>query len=118
MKVLENMNVAPRAYRVHFDLAHSQVMKCVTCRLMENHIILEPVEKVRSGVAARRGIWRRRLRTRFSVLGRVVCPQQAMSSGKLSAEKSGEDSGRDPNGVACLEGCVEQVILLNTERRD
>ena len=35
MKVLENMYVAARARRVHFDLPHSQVMKCVTCILTE-----------------------------------------------------------------------------------
>ena len=61
MKVLENMYVAARAYRVHFDSALSQVMRCVTCRLTENHFILELAKKVTSGVSARRRIprhWR------------------------------------------------------------
>ena len=47
--VLENVDVTTRAYRVHFDFAHSQVMECVTCSLKEK-------TRVRSGVAVRRGI--------------------------------------------------------------
>ena len=55
MKVLEKGYVAARARRVHHDLPHSQVMKCVTCRLEEkNRFIPELVKKVRSGVSARR----------------------------------------------------------------
>ena len=35
LKVLDNMYVTARAYRVHFDFAHSLVMKCVTRRSKE-----------------------------------------------------------------------------------
>ena len=83
MKVLENVYVTARAYRVHFDFAHSQVMKCVTCKWTENHFILELAKKVRSGVSARRRIprhWRSDAESERD----SVCPEGYAETGTSS----------------------------------